>query len=123
MLSEKVNLDKNIELTKNETVARADFNTYDAFRIFDIDNLGTISPLDMQHGLADIGVHVTQDDCNLFFERYDKDRDGRLDFREFAEALTPDDPYYAQMLSRRPGSHKRINVYRKDDIFAYSTAQ
>lgn len=123
MLSEKVNLDKNIEMSKNETVARADFNTYDAFRMFDIDNLGTITPLDMQHGLADIGVHVTLDDCNLFFERYDKGRDGRLDFREFAEALTPEDPYYASMLARRPGSHRRINVYRKDDIFAYSTAQ
>jgi len=51
--------------------------------------------MDMQHGLADIGVHVTQDDCNLFFERYDKGRDGRLDFREFASALTPEDGYYA----------------------------
>ena len=59
MISEKVHLDKNIEVSKNETVSRADFNTNDAFRIFDIDNLGTITPLDLQHGLADIGVHVT----------------------------------------------------------------
>lgn len=66
---------------------------------------------------------MTQDDCNLFFERYDKDRDGRLDYREFTQALTPEDQYYAQMLSRRPSSHKRINVYRKDDVFAYSTGQ
>lgn len=26
------------------------------------------------------------------------------------------------MLARRPSSHRRINVYRKDDIFAYPTA-
>lgn len=52
--------------------------------MFDIDNIGTITPLDLQHGLGDIGVHVTQDDCQLFFQRYDKDRDGRLDYREFA---------------------------------------
>ena len=90
--------------------------------MFDIDNIGTITPLDLQHGLGDIGVHVTQDDCQLFFQRYDKDRDGRLDYREFAQALTPEDPYYAQMLGRRPSTHRRINIYRKDDVFAYSTA-
>lgn len=67
-------------------------------------------------------MHVTQDDCQLFFQRYDKDRDGRLDYREFAQALIPEDPYYAQMLGRRPSTHRRINIYRKDDVFAYSTA-
>lgn len=95
MISEQVHLDKSVEMTKNDTVSRPDFNTYDAFRMFDIDNLGTVTALDMQHGLADIGVHVTQDDVNLFFQRHDKDRDGRLDYREFAAALTPEDPYYA----------------------------
>ena len=54
-----------------------------------------ITPLDMQHGLADIGVHVALDDVQLFFERYDKNRDGRMTYHEFAEAITPEDPYYA----------------------------
>jgi hypothetical protein len=27
------------------------------------------------------------------------------------------------MLSRRPSSHKRINVYRKDDVFSFPAAQ
>ena len=123
MISEQVHLDKNVEMAKNATVTRPDFNTHDAWRIFDIDNIGSITALDLQHGLQDIGVNVTTDDCNLFMQRYDKDRDGRLDYLEFAAALTPEDPYYAQMLARRPGSHRRINVYRKDDVFAYSTGQ
>ena len=67
MISEQVHLDKNVEMSKNETVSRPYFSSYDAFRMFDIDNLGTITALDMQHGLADIGVHVTTDDVNLFF--------------------------------------------------------
>ena len=65
---------------------------------------------------------MSHDDCQLFFQRYDKDRDGRLDYREFAQALTPEDPYYEQMLNRRPSTHRRINIYRKDDVFAYPTA-
>lgn len=92
-------------MAKQQAVTRSDFNTFDAFRIFDIDNLGQITPLDLQHGLSDIGMHVTLDDVHLFFERHDKDRDGRLDYREFAEALTPTDSYHASMLSRRPSSH------------------
>jgi len=123
MISEQVSLNQQVEMAKNEAVTKADFNTFDAFRIFDIDNLGTVTALDMKHGLQDIGVHVTHEDVILFFERHDKDRDGRLDYREFAEALTPEDPYYATMLGRRPGSHQRINVYRKDDVFGYPTSQ
>jgi Ca2+-binding EF-hand superfamily protein len=123
MINEQVQLDQHVESAKNETVTRPDFNTFDAYRIFDIDNIGTITALDMKHGLQDIGVHVTAEDVNLFFERHDKDRDGRLDYREFAEALTPTDSYYASMLARRPSNHRRINVYRKDDVFAHSTAQ
>jgi Ca2+-binding EF-hand superfamily protein len=65
---------------------------------------------------------VTLDDINLFFDRYDKGRDGRLDYREFAEALTPEDPYYASILAKRPSTHRKINIYRKDDIFAYPTS-
>ena len=51
MISEQVHFDKNLEIQKNEAVHQPDFNTFDAFRIFDIDNLGTITPLDLQHGL------------------------------------------------------------------------
>ena len=55
---------------------KPDFNTHDAFRIFDIDNLGRVTAIDLSHGLADIGVHVTVDDVNLFIQRYDRNRDG-----------------------------------------------
>lgn len=122
MLDEQVSLDHQVELAKQEAVTKSDFNTFDAYRIFDIDNLGVITPLDMKHGLQDIGVHVTQEDVNLFFERHDRDRDGRLDYREFSEALTPTERYYQEMLARRPSNHRRINVYRKDDVFSFPAA-
>ena len=51
MISEQVNLDKNVEIAKNETVTRPDFNTHDAFRILDIDNIGSVTALDVMHGL------------------------------------------------------------------------
>ena len=36
--------------------------------------------------------------------------------------MTPNDPYYASILQRRPSSHMPIDVYRKDSIFTPSTA-
>ena len=51
MITEQVGLDKNVEIAKNETCTRPDFNTHDAFRIFDVDNIGTVTALDIQHGL------------------------------------------------------------------------
>ena len=72
--------------------------------------------------MADIGVHVTADDVNLFFQRHDRDRDGHLDYREFAWALTPQDPYFASVLARKFSANGKLNVYRKCDLFSYSTA-
>ena len=47
MFREQVTLAQQVEMAKNEAVTKADFNTFDAFRIFDIDNLGTVTALDM----------------------------------------------------------------------------
>lgn len=122
MLNEQVTLDRQVESAKGAVVMQPDFNTRDAFRIFDIDQKGTLSAADIKYGLADMGVHVTAEDVDLFVQRHDKNRDGRLDYREFAEAFTPQDPYYASILARRPGSQRRVNPYRKDDLFSHSTA-
>ena len=38
-------------------------------------------------------------------------------------ALTPDDPFYANMLHCRPSSHRPIKMHRKEDVFEYATGQ
>ena len=56
----------------------------------------------------------------MFFNRWDRDRDGRLRFSEFTEAMTPADNYQAaEMLERRnanppgyPFSEKTMEMYR-----------
>lgn len=73
MLTEQLQLDRDVELKKNDVTSKHDFNTYDAFRIFDIDGVGSISGNDLKHGLADIGVFTNLEDINLFVARNDKD--------------------------------------------------
>ena len=87
-----------------------------------MDGVGSISSTDFKYGLADIGVHTTMDDIELFFKRFNKRRNGRIDFGEFAQALDPQDDYYASILARRPSSHARLNIYRKEDMFSHDTA-
>lgn len=99
-----------------------DFNSFDAFRIFDVDGIGSITANELVYALADIGVHCLAEDVQLFFKRYNKRRNGRIDFGEFAAALDPQDSYYASILCNRRSTDRRLNIYKKDDLFAPDTA-
>lgn len=63
------------------------------------------------------------EDVELFFKRFNRKRNGRLDFGEFATAIDPADPYFQQMLARRGSTGHRLNVYKKDDLFMPETAR
>ena len=95
---------------------KPDFNLHDAFVIFDHFRSGAVSQADLREGLAAIGVYPTTDEVNLFFQRYDNDRNHRLTFKEFSQAFLSDDAYYAHMLNRRPSNH-RLHLHRRDDCF------
>ena len=73
MINELISLDKKVELQKNDTASKHDFNTYDAFRIFDIDGVGSVAAQDLKYGLSDIGVFVSMEDILLFVNRFDRD--------------------------------------------------
>ena len=48
-------------------------------------------------------------------QRYDRDRDGRLNFNEFTAAFLAHDGYYSQMVTRR-GSNYVPRVRRPEDV-------
>jgi Ca2+-binding EF-hand superfamily protein len=123
MLSEHVVLERNIERAKQVLVSHEDFNLFDAYRIFDVDGAGSITAKEFFYGLSDIGIATQMEDVELFFKHFNRKRNGRLDFGEFATAIDPVEPYYAGMLARRGSSDRRLNVYKKDDMFRPETAQ
>lgn len=56
----------------------------------------------------------------MFFAEYDKDRDGRLRYSEFASAFVPEDKYSASILEKRdanpsgyPFSNRTLTLYKK----------
>jgi hypothetical protein len=98
-----------------------DFNCQDAFRVFDLQQHGFFGITQLKEGLGDLGVYATFDEIELMFKRYDRDADGRLNYKEFEEAVMPTDPYYLGCLEKRRGTHTKINPYRRDDIFCHQT--
>ena len=75
----------------------------------------------MRDGLAAIGVFPTVEEVDLFFKRYDTNRDYSLRYSEFASAFLSQDSYYASLLNRR-ASNYRSPIYRRDDCFYADTA-
>lgn len=94
---------------------------YDAFNIFDIQRLGSISANDLHIGLNQIGIFPTIDECVLFVTRYDQNKNGRLNFEEFAKAFLAFDPYFLQMVNRRVSNYVPRTL-RRDDVFLPNTA-
>lgn len=122
VLKEHVNLEREIENAKINLSMKSDFNLFDAFKIFDLNNNGYISVSELKLGLQDIGVYASYEEIDLIFKRYDKNRDGKFRFNEFCNALVPSDSYYASMLNRRNSNSYSPRRYEpRDSCFEYST--
>ena len=100
---------------------KPDFNLYDAFKIFDTAALGWITISDLKSGLASIGIYASYDELELFFKRYDKNRDGRLRYSEFCDCMCPLDAYYSTMANRRGSNNINLRNEPRDACFSYST--
>jgi Ca2+-binding EF-hand superfamily protein len=68
---------------------QSDFNTYDAFKIFDMRGLGYIDEFDLKTGLSESGIYASYDDLKLFFKAYDSNKDGKVRYSEFCDAIVP----------------------------------
>lgn len=79
--------EEELENSKIALTMKPDFNLHDTFTIFDHFRNGSICQADLREGLAAIGVFPTADEVNLFFQRYDLNKNHRLNFSEFSAAF------------------------------------
>jgi Ca2+-binding EF-hand superfamily protein len=82
-LREQIALERELEDAKIRLVHRHDFNLFDAFRVFDQDDRGSITFHDIKYGLNDIGVSASNEEIELYIARYDLNKDNRIRFTEF----------------------------------------
>lgn len=85
--------------------------------------MGSIDHFDLKDGLASIGLFATNDELSLFIKRYDTDKNGKLRFSEFSNALLSIDPYFRSIVERRSSNVNglRSAQYYRDVAFSYGT--
>mmetsp|Transcript_8195 Transcript_8195/g.12972 ORF Transcript_8195/g.12972 Transcript_8195/m.12972 type:complete len:142 (-) Transcript_8195:82-507(-) len=59
----------------------------DAFRAFDRDGEGKVSHTELRHILTNMGDKLTDEDVEDFLKEATKDKDGRIDYKQFMTEL------------------------------------
>ena len=69
------------------------FSAIAAFHSMDVDGAGRVAKKELRALLSDFGFIATEKELESLVARYDKDRDGRISYSEFAREITPHSPY------------------------------
>jgi hypothetical protein len=78
-----------LEASKKELALRPDFTLAGAFSRFSDNTHGRITANEILYGLEKLGVICDIADARMIVERYDADKDGKLGFWEFSNAILP----------------------------------
>jgi Ca2+-binding EF-hand superfamily protein len=101
VFNEIMAIEGGLESIKKELAARHDFTLAGAFNMFTGYSQTRLSVDDLVSGVERLGVVASAMDMQLFVERYDSDRDGKLGFWELSNALMPIDSIHRDDLERR----------------------
>ena len=78
VLKQQIDLDKEVENSKNELALQIDFNLMDTFKLFDIESKGLINKYEFGDGLECLQVQISKKELDLVLKRFDRDQDGFL---------------------------------------------
>ena len=123
-MKEQINLDKNLERAKEDLAVRADFNTVDAFDLFDPLRRGNLDKYDLKDVFSLFGVSADNDELNLLIKKYDTDLDGKWRYSEFVNAILPKKHEYATLVRNRlpfnsSGRYSRLNLFALDTKYLF----
>lgn len=100
-LYEVMMAETDLELMKRQLALESDFNVMDAFRMFDCQETGMITRMQFEEVFNLLKLFPTSLEIELTLFNYDKDVDGRLNFKEFQDAILPYDKNYRDLVLAR----------------------
>ena len=65
----------------------------EAFRVFDRDGKGVISPADLKHVMSNLGEKLTDEEVAEMIREADVSGDGNINYKEFVSLMTADPGY------------------------------
>lgn len=98
---EQINLARELEEAKIDLALRSDFVLEDAFGMFDLEDLGYVTTLEVEETFRSFGLSFLVDEVRLFIKHFSQHSGTRLNFQEFSEALLPQSSEYARMIRSR----------------------
>lgn len=109
VFDKEINYARKIELLKEDLALRYDFNLLDAYKLIDEDRTGAVDLDAIYIFLKRNHIVTSESDILALLRRADTDNDGKLTYSEFADAITPADPYTKSQLksASRGGSPVR----------------
>ena len=103
----QIDLDREIEATKNDLALQTDFNLLEAFKLFDFKGNGSLTLYDLNKAFANLDIHLSEDETLVFIKRFDKTMENVLKYSDFCDIFTPRSEEFHHILSSRSPS---INI-------------
>lgn len=92
---------RELENYRQKLSVRPDFNLKDFFKLINEDNSGELSPEDLLELFQSVEIISDIQESLLIIERFDKSRNGKLNYKEFSKLLTPFDGEHQKRLVER----------------------
>ena len=82
MVESHIIAENNLNDIKKKVSINMDLDFFKVFKLIDLDDNGYITMNELEKVFEDFGMNLTYDDLQILMERYDKDKDGRISFKE-----------------------------------------
>lgn len=103
---------RQLEEVKQKLSVRPDFNMNDFFKLINEDKTGEINPEDLLGLLQSVDIRSDIQEALMIIERFDKSRNGKLNFGEFSKIILPFEvEYKKRVLDRGKRGIKTIKHY------------
>ena len=100
-MEEQLEIERKIELVKQDLVLHSDVTLPRICAIFDPDGKGNLGAVDLLDVLRKLGLNPGCEAAYLVFSRFDTDMDGRWDYKDIAAVITPLEEEYADIIDSR----------------------
>ena len=126
MMQEEIKGHTLIDGIRNNLALKHDFNLIDAFRMFDLNDNGFITLMDIEQCLSRIGIRPSHDEIYMLIRHYSRLQDSRIRFSDLSEMLTPKQDEYARIMRNKqalniPGLD-RFRVFARDTLNVLANA-
>lgn len=108
----QIDLDREIESTKNELALQTDFNLLQAFKRFDSKGTGSLGMQELSRAFSKLDLHLSEDEVYVLMKRYDKSQENRVRYSDFCDIFTPrSEEFHHVLASRSPRRESEVRCF------------